>query len=1515
MRPITNLKANLDFKLDKSAMQSGFVALWNGKVGESPLDMMARLCLNLVYPFTTGLDIDFSGKELRDFLDQHKIHDANQDYAIKSTLVKNVQQKRMEFRTPICVFKAFDEANYLAAGWWTDLSEDLKKMTADRRKAVLETVKTLADTPFAGGKILSGAEVASITKIPTKAKNLLANSLKSIEAIRANGETVLWATWIITAREAEYLNNTPFLEIKLSNFYPSLKDWSAACLGKLTNMPSTIAPISKVAAGVKDTFKDVTPVPRVGIDNMVVDINQHYYIIPELDNSQDYEQQLLDFGMRDDGSYSFYQDVGQGPDEVNIGDQMPGKKLPANMPIFTDWLNDKFSYSNSAGNLTVYDLSNTAPVAPFHILSVLNSAIDPDLKTGISKVISMAVNAAAAYDPTILRERPTIQDILDAEKTPAEFNGAYDAAFKSNPTSFRDLVAAARSFHEALVGDFVDFYVVGKEPVPYMHQLNANVGLGTQRFIGRSLAKALEVINENQEVMFRKYAVMTILQMQALLNIIVNHSKNRDVLHAQDQKDRDAYLNQNEDPEYQVEALPLIRKDFKYLPHQFRVQNKMRRGPKFAIWGVDAGGGKTPIALTNTLNELQHKRCSRPLIMCPSHLIAQYVKEVVYVTEGRLNIIPLTNATMKLHGEEALAKMIVNAPPNTACLADFNFIKNRSQEVAYGNKSLTVYRNAEFMRQFEFDMVVVDECHYLKNYGSARRDAAARLIQDIPMKRLTSGTIVSDTIKDLVSQVALLDPTIFGSEDHFKAEFAAEMKGSKVLAYKPGAEIEVRRRINDHCVYATAKRKEWAALLPPKEEKFHGVELSDNQRLLYQSILEETMALIEEAMAKNPELKEAMESEDESKAESMEHLLRPYMARLERFLSAPMADPAAQLFLKNEEDMLSPKVRKIYEICRKHLADNLPGKVLIFTQYTASAEAVYDQAPPDLKPYFLHYTADNKIEARSAYENEPDKKIMVGVSSSMDTGLNFQHVSRLIRMETVWTPGVLEQGNSRINRPQVKSQETRPTIYFDWLVVNRTVDITKVSRLIAKIISKAKYDEFDNPAYQALTELPQVPVTIESIAANNDFKESLMEYLMAYNDYAGVQKEDYRQYREQNGDKLDAVPVPQNGVLEGSKLMRKVPYVPEMEIYGADKLGLMRYDQFLRQDFGDTEDEGGGDDEGEEEQGDDTTPMDPRSAARKAAIEARRREREILKNRPCHTDFGDGVITGVGKKMCTVQFSDGSRKKVFKMQVYLITRAYTNGIDLRNELLKQVGEIPADTPENVPVQEGPADVKRKKRGGDLTVGPVTAPQELSAEFDLTIVNDFLGIRYRGDGTNGAVLNVLQTFGFRVSPDYHFAYVRDHVILLRMVKLWQAEGFKIDKATSATLHHIFDALKSNKASLQTFGFSVKHDLQNFYRDQIKPSADRELLKVYPLVEDGRLYIVLPIKGQAANNLAAKVRVPGTSWKVGGGDSDIIRFVNSKAEVVTVLKEIKAAGIQLTNSKELEQQFNKVKLAKR
>jgi hypothetical protein len=1685
MRLVSTLHPPKEFRLEKRDRQSGFLGLYGGKYNGFAYELATSMFIHALFPWTRTIDMP-TPKFLRPLVTAH-IADKNMGKFIRSTLVKRIATKSFEFRVPYAVIHGATGVGETAVQSSVLRALIQKFSPAEFDKYSKQFIKLDGPIPS-----MSGKQLAAAMQTSARNKAIIQDAVLRVDFVNNGGTLTMWVTYTIPKAQAEFMNSSAFLEIKLGNFYQILLDWTYSIFGETGKAAEYSTPISKIAHSIKVPGLKVQS--RTNADGIVVDQKGNYLWLPEINNAMKYEQMLQDYGLQPDGTYTMSppETIGGAGEEDEEGGQRirmndPRRailpKLPKNMPILIDWVNCKFCYSNSAGRLAVEELEFSVPLSAYHITRLLNTSI---VQNDIPDSMGLPYNAlvlSKKFQP--LDEVPSVQEMgkeardYYMEKKGRGLEEDLELAFTCIKSSLRTKGVDTEAI----------FHKKGGNDAFYLHQMQPNNPITEFWFLGRMFAKAYEALSNGLEAVYQQYSVITVCEVLAVLKVIVLYASKQVEVAAQDKKDRDIYINQSEDDKYKTEGLPLIKKDLGYLPHQLKTHNKLRLAPPFAIVAAAAGGGKTIIALTNILKELKDKHCKRPIVMCPAHLVADYVKEAVFVTEGRLNVIPLTNVSMKLHGEEYLLNLVDNAPPNTVCVTDYNFIKNKPEIVAYGNKAVTLFRNVEFLRKLEFDMVICDESHQLANSKSTRSKAVSRFISDVPMKRLMSGTFVSNTIKDIVAQFAMFDPTVFGDETRFNNEFGENVsKGGKVMNWKRSAngdtaEATIRKRMLEHCVYINCPRKEWAALLPQTDESFWGVELNPAQRELYELILKETEEKIQALIDKDPKIKEMMESEDENVAENLEAKLKPYMIRMERFLSSPGKDEAAEAFLKNPVDQVSPKIAKVYQLCKEHLDAKIPGKILIFTAYLDAAESVYDYAPPALKAQMIHYTAAAKMECRAEFETNKKMTIMVGQGDSMDTGINLQfcfpaqtpilvdydknmtiediyntesvtHVlsynlkekriekkkilkrirhevtdteeyvsigvydkesgkksnlictsnhifflkdgseqeggklkvgqeliaydllditvetvqilnreksadtigeykydleivgnhnyfacavgdhlvpvlvhncSRLIRLETVWTPGKLEQGNSRINRPEMKQEDKRTKIYLDTIAVNRSIDITKISRLISKVISKAKYDEFESPAYTNLPELPKVSMGLDSIRAHNDFNEELRPYLMGYQEYQNVIQADYDQYKKDNPGKIKPVPVPQAGLLPGSKLISRIPYVPGMEVYGDSQLGLVRYDKFLRQDLTVLEtDEDDAEEESEEEDEVDPTSdqplVDPVAEAKRQAHQAMRKrvreERARMRGRPVHTEFGDGEIGMLGPKRIHVRLADGRRVALSKLQVFMITRANTNGIDMRDALLKEVGKIPLDKPITVPHVIGAADKKRKKladEGIKKESEKEKVEQVLHAAFDFIVINDFLAIKPRNIKNNIALVNALSNFGFNIAFQYWAARIVTAKGLFGLLVAWKKKGFTFNKKASALLEQVYQSFKANRTAIEQYGWATRTNLFNFYQRPFKATSDAHELNPFPIVIDGNLYLGLPVKGQPATLKAIRTNnIPYVqNWKHGGGDSVVIRFVKDKKEGKEVIKTLKTAGIVIDNLEELGQQWKTLK----
>ena len=804
-----------------------------------------------------------------------------------------------------------------------------------------------------------------------------------ITKVLENRRYSLYVNLTLTPEETSYITQTDFENTNPSYVATWFVSWCTGDLAGGFASPEAINPISTIAE--ENSLVDTTTLrPRTNSDELSISTDGHCYFIPTIDNAKQYDAELQQLGARNDGEFCYEDDKEIKKSRVALQDMAKKPRLPTNRIIYTDWINNKLAYSDTNGALKIMDLEGYMPCTNNVYSRVLGMPLMQGNKDNTIRLnhLSFAVRYAV--------EKGIVPEIKDEDK---------DFFFQNEPFLETDLLSYLKSGAiEEYVGmvfsrlnrkalaagrpDYIEEYA-HKDAFVYA-LIDENSPIPVMRPLGRLIKAAYELSIKDIPSTLEYRSVINGLGQLALLTILVKYMGKKSIIDATDAEERKVYTNPDFDPEYKPENIALV-KDISLQPHQVKVFTYLKNIPKNAIIESDAGGGKTIQVLLDILFNM-NKGVKKPLIMCPSHLVKDYIKEANFVAKGRLNVVPITTSTFKTYGEDKLKQLIEHSPINTVFITDYNFIKGNAEDVVYGTTIITVGHNAEFLRQFDWDYVALDESHLLKNI-SQRQASVQRLVSEIPIKRLATGTFISDTILDTVKQFALIDPSVFGSQQKFVELYANETRGGKVLSWKSGTEALVASKMKQFATVIKTKRKEWAALLPDRIEEFHFVELTQAQRAVYDAILQETIEIIKA----DKELMEKLNSQDETLADELEAMLRPYLARLEQFLSSPASDPAGEKALLDPEDMISPKAKMVHKLCRDHLVDKSDtGKVLIFTSYKESAKSIYESMPQDLKDMTVFYTAETKFQAGEEFENNPNKRIMVGVENSMNTGLNLQ---------------------------------------------------------------------------------------------------------------------------------------------------------------------------------------------------------------------------------------------------------------------------------------------------------------------------------------------------------------------------------------------------------------------------------------------------------------------------------------------------------------------------------------------
>lgn len=1214
------------------------------------------------------------------------------------------------------------------------------------------------------------------------------------------------------------------------------------------------------------------------------------------------------------------------------------KNRGQNMLMYVDWNLGKIAYTNDAARVRIDDISMYRPATAYHILPYLRTNLEERVPVGnaIRNSLSFVFRIAEKHGVKF----PTGQQYNDPYTTP-DSRRRYESNFAAKQLSFtgpmldiQRVVSARRdaSGRELTAEQYATLNAWLKENEDAtLNLISPTSPSGYFRALHEYYRLVLESLIDDPDRAFGELSVPNTLDMIGVLAVIVHYAGKRGEVEAQDQEDRRPYIDPPLDPVDQVMVtdVPFVSGSVELMPHQVKAWNYMKNMPYNLILSVAAGGGKTLLALLYCAFLIGKGKVKRPLIACPGNLVANYFNDAGWLFKGRMNIVNISSSVIdsKNWGIDKLLALVKAAPVNTIFITDYDFVAPSSKskrivDFIYGNDEVRISLNTDLLRQVPWDLCIMDEAHVLKNRLGVRNREVTRLISNIKYKVQMSGTYISDSLVDVVGVYGMMDPQAFGTEADFAEKY---MVAGPKSAPIPGAQKAIRDRMAETACVVNISRKEWAALLPKRQDVFYPVDLTPAQKIVYITILKETEEDLIKQYKTDPELRKALggkdkdadaeegeeQGDDDEDLDSMlDGVLGFYLARLEQFLTAPGADPLGKHL--GGKDALSPKVIKTIELMRKHLTDRIRGKVMVWTQYVESAAAVYDALPADLKAMTVHYMASDSDQAMIEFEQNPKMKFMVGCEKSINTGHNLQFCSRIIRLETVWNFGTLEQGESRINRPAKddprKHENGGQGIFYDWVFANKTIDVVKNSRMFSKLISTVKFYESDNNAYMTIDEPPPIRLNRANLLSLNDWEDKdtgCRRFFMAYQQYQQVQEKEYTDFRNDPNNFSEPYTLEEGYIVKGSGLLVNVPYVPKMQIYGANKLGLVPYIEYVSNhknkkgiSFWD----------------------DPTWSPEGLGI---------------HCEYGDctavdyNKVSGENQKPRTLRVitPDGSRASVPLTACWVITRSTAKGEDIRQAFARMVGAImnvvvpkvaapkrvnPLDQEPDEQDQEGDSGRGVQNRRGRLAEKD---PKGTKGGFELFVssYDNYLALALDSANPNvEAALPKLKKLGFAPSLPYRSTPIKNYRVLANWLKAVDESGLVIADAYAGLLEKDLELLKQHKDLFKVLQGMGKSARPNFFREQMKPGK-RGVIKPYLFIDNAtQVYLCLNVKSNAPSMSAVMaVESTGITWSP-VVKTELTAFFRNKNDMVSVIKKM-LAQFDIENRREVIADSNRVRVA--
>ncbi|PKM82925.1 MAG: helicase [Firmicutes bacterium HGW-Firmicutes-14] len=318
--------------------------------------------------------------------------------------------------------------------------------------------------------------------------------------------------------------------------------------------------------------------------------------------------------------------------------------------------------------------------------------------------------------------------------------------------------------------------------------------------------------------------------------------------------------------------------------------------------------------------------------------------------------------------------------------------------------------NRSLILENEYDLVVIDEAHKLKN----RKTANWALASQLRTKGLVllTATPLHNKVEEVYNLVSLLRPELFPDYDSFLDHYQLNPK-TLISELRDKLQDVMIRNMTRELGVKNIKRK--IRLVP--------IGLSDLEREIYEKIQENKGSFLRLTLSKE------------------------FCSSYSALYDTLQKKGDFTLLAKIEECDVSPKLRYLDSILRSH-----NGKMLVFTEYIQTqfyiARYLHQQ-----NIRFLLFNGklrrNQKEWIKSLFEKQ-DVPVMICTDSGSQ-GLNFQYCDVIVNFDLPWNPMKVEQRIGRIDRIGQKSE----TVYIYNFVVQDTIE-EKIFSVLGEKISLFK---------------------------------------------------------------------------------------------------------------------------------------------------------------------------------------------------------------------------------------------------------------------------------------------------------------------------------------------------------------------------------------------------------------------------------------------------------------------------
>lgn len=341
-------------------------------------------------------------------------------------------------------------------------------------------------------------------------------------------------------------------------------------------------------------------------------------------------------------------------------------------------------------------------------------------------------------------------------------------------------------------------------------------------------------------------------------------------------------------------------------------------------------------------------------------------------------------------------------------------------------------RHRETVLGRDWDVLVLDEAHYVKNEETDRYDLIDRISYNYAF--FLTATPIQNELTDLYNIVSLLRPGLFGTRDvfhHYFVNSSQETLVNREELQERLNRVMIRNRRADTDIDFTQRKIDTRTFEPTPEERELYQEVSEYVKGAYSQNQGQKLVLMllqKEVVSSPAALKHTIEKRLHEQSE-LTHVeeLESILDRIE----------GIETVTKQE------KLLDIVEEARDHVD---MGRVIVFTQFRATQREILDRLAAEGYTVHSFHGSHSSEEKEQIVSNFEEHGGVLVSTDAMNEGRNLQFCNIMVNYDLPWNPMKVEQRIGRIHRIGQKRE-----VYVFNMALKDTIEEYVLERLYHKI--------------------------------------------------------------------------------------------------------------------------------------------------------------------------------------------------------------------------------------------------------------------------------------------------------------------------------------------------------------------------------------------------------------------------------------------------------------------------------